>query len=446
MVNARRSGSAPRILRGQLALLAALFAAPAAGAETLDRTLLKQAPRVIAYLKEHGTKNVGVLKFRVKKGDEAASDRVGPLNLNLAGRLEIALVLATDLKQPLGIIRNADAVAATLPGANHLTKPGRQALFHGRYPLAWGDQQVEPDAFLTGVAVVSSDRKQMTVGIMAFGKDGEKLDNVAQFTASTDAPTLAEAGESFLIRGAFDAGQADVVHEKVVASAVQVKASPATTPLRDPSAPVTLEIRYDGRPVPIEIREGKAEVREPGERQNVAFVIRKVDRTPDKYGVVLLVNGVNTLYKEQTAPEHASKWVLGPDHRETVVSGYQTGAKSAEAFRVLSSAESKTNAMHYGPAAGTITLVAFREKTREVAAPPLDDEGEDLIALSRGMLPPEQPKTLAALKFRLREGAGQGGSRGLIVAGETLGAAARTVEFQAESTPVMSATITYYKP
>jgi hypothetical protein len=451
MDTSQRSETRPRAIPGRLALLAALVAGTgwgpiAAGDDTLDRALLKQSPRVIGYLKEHGSKNVGVLKFRVKKGDAAASDHVGPLNLNLAGRLEIALVLANDLKEPLGIIRNADAIAATLPGANHLTKPGRQALFRGRYPLAWGDAQVKPDAFLTGVAVISPDQKQMTVGIMAFGKDGEKIDNVAQFTASTDAPTLAEAGESFLIRGAFDAGQAEEVREKVVASVVKVRASPATTPLRDPSAPVALEIRYDGKPVPLEIRNGQAEVREPIADQKVTFVLRKVDKTPDKYGMVLLVNGVNTLYKEQTAPLHAGKWVLGPDQREALISGYQTGANSAEEFRVLSSAESTTNAVHYGPAVGTITLVVFREKKAAAAPPPLDDEGEDLAALSRGVLPPEPPKTLAALKFRLREGAGLGTSRGLIVEGENIGAATRTVEFQAEATPVMSATITYSKP
>ena len=451
METSRGSGTGRRNILGRLALLAALVAGQGAEAlgddhDTLDRALLKQAPRVIGYLKEHGSRNVGVLKFRVKKGDAATSDHVGPLNLNLAGRLEIALVLANDLKDPLGIIRNADAVAATLPAANHLTKPGRQALFRGRYPLAWGDAQVEPDSFLTGVAVVSPDRKKLTVGIMAFGKDGEKLDNVAQFTASTDAPTLAEAGESFLIRGAFDSGRTEEVREKVVASVVTVNASPATTPLRDPSAPVGLEIRYDGKPVPLEIRNGQAEVCEPTADQKVTFVLRKLDKTPDKYGVVLLVNGVNTLYKEQTAPQHAGKWVLGPEHRETVVSGYQTGAKSAEAFRVLSSAESKSNAVHYGPAAGTITLVVFREKKSADVAPPLDDEGEDLAALSRGVLPPERPKTLAALKFRLREGAGQGTSRGLIVEGQEIDAKIRTVEFQAEATPVMSATITYYKP
>ena len=49
----------------------------------------------------------GVLKFRVKKGEEPVSDRVGTLNLDLAARLEISvLVLATDIKAPVGIIHD----------------------------------------------------------------------------------------------------------------------------------------------------------------------------------------------------------------------------------------------------------------------------------------------------------------------------------------------------
>jgi hypothetical protein len=213
-------------------------------------------------------------------------------------------------------------------------------------------------------------------------------------------------------------------------------------------APVALEVRYDNQPVPLEFRAGKAEVREPGEDQKVSFVIRKRDRTPDRYGVVLLVNDVNTLDKEQVAPLHARKWILGPDHRESVILGYQTGERTAEAFRVLSSEESRTNAVHYGPAAGTITLVVYRERKARDAAPPLDldDEGEDLAALSRGVLPPERPQTLEALRFRLREGAGLDDSRGLIVQGSRIDAAIRKVEFLADPTPVMSATITYYKP
>src|SRR5208337_4408329 len=171
----------PGVLFAALGLV--LLAAPGARpSDTLDRELLKNAPRIIHYLKDHGYKNVGVLKFRVKKGDEPIGDHAGPLNLNLAERLEIALVLADDIRNPIGVIHGASAVAATLPGANHLTKSGRQALFRGLYSLAWGDQKVEADAFLTGVVVVSPDLGQMTVGIMAFGKDGEALEKVVDFT------------------------------------------------------------------------------------------------------------------------------------------------------------------------------------------------------------------------------------------------------------------------
>src|SRR3954469_24886197 len=112
----RRSGAGPRDDRARLVLRAALFvglvAGRAAGEETLDAALLREAPRVLGYLKGQGYKNVGVLKFRVKKGEQPLSDRVGTLNLNLAARLEIALVLATDIKAPLGIIHDASAVAA----------------------------------------------------------------------------------------------------------------------------------------------------------------------------------------------------------------------------------------------------------------------------------------------------------------------------------------------
>ena len=171
--------------------------------------MLKNAPKIIRYLKDHGYKNVGVLKFRVKKGDEPVSDHVGTLNLNLAARLEIALVLANDIKAPLGIIHDASAVAAKIPGANHLNEPGRQRLVPGRATRWPGAiEQVEPDAFLTGVAQVSPDLKTVTVSILAFGRDGGKLEKVADFTATTDPPTLTEAGESFVLtRGPFDGGQ-----------------------------------------------------------------------------------------------------------------------------------------------------------------------------------------------------------------------------------------------
>ena len=141
--------------------------------------MLKQAPRVIRYLKGHDYKNVGVLKFRVKKGDEAATDSAGPLNTNLARRLEVALVLANpnDADKQVAIIRDASKVASNLRGANHLTKEGRIVLFEGKYALPWGDQEVRADAFLTGVVALSVDGQKASVGILAFGKDA-KLENL----------------------------------------------------------------------------------------------------------------------------------------------------------------------------------------------------------------------------------------------------------------------------
>ena len=63
-------------------------------ADELDRLLLKHAHSILETLKEKGHKSVGVLKFRVKKGEEPATDRAGTLNMRLAEKLEMALVLA----------------------------------------------------------------------------------------------------------------------------------------------------------------------------------------------------------------------------------------------------------------------------------------------------------------------------------------------------------------
>jgi hypothetical protein len=154
------------------------------GLPSLEKALLQQAPQIIKYLRENNYQNVGVLKFRVKKGQERASDSAGPLNLNLANRLEVALVLAAPSKaeKPIGIIHNASAVAAKLKGANHLTKEGREALFEGRYALPWGDQEVSADVFLTGVVAFDKDMQSMNVGIGAFDKSAE-LKKVCSFEA-----------------------------------------------------------------------------------------------------------------------------------------------------------------------------------------------------------------------------------------------------------------------
>jgi hypothetical protein len=76
----------------------------------------------------------------------------------------------------------------------------------------------------------------------------------------------------------------------------------------------------------------------------------------------------------------------------------------------------------------------------------LDDDAEDLAAVFRSRLPEKQPSNLAALKQQLRSGSGGDATRGLMVEGEKIDAAVRMLTFTPEPTPLMVATITYYRP
>src|SRR5262245_57104107 len=133
----------------------------------LERALVRQAPEVIKKLREKGYKNVGVLKFLATKEGEQWSDNVGTLNTLLAQRLELALMLANKPSDPVGIIENASAVAQTIPQASHRSKDARLKLFTARYPLAWGSQKVEPDAFVTGAVRVSGELTLLAMKLMA---------------------------------------------------------------------------------------------------------------------------------------------------------------------------------------------------------------------------------------------------------------------------------------
>jgi hypothetical protein len=61
---------------------------------------------------------------------------------------------------------------------SHLTKKGRAQCFTKTYPLAWGQELVTPDAFLTGVVEVAADLHEMRVLIAAFARNGDKLEKV----------------------------------------------------------------------------------------------------------------------------------------------------------------------------------------------------------------------------------------------------------------------------
>lgn len=453
-----------RFLRFVVAPIVTLLAfAPATFAQSLDYQLMKHAPRIIERLREKDCKNVGVLKFRVKKGDGPVSDRVGSLNMLLADRLEVALALANPHApaRQINLIRNASAVAANTPGASHLSEEGRARLFAQRYPLAWGDEQVSPDAFLTGVVLVDANLRRMTVGILVFDRRGGKPERAIDlFTATPDPATLGEIGESFHLRGLFDEGAVKLSQEqaaqKAVEQAADVKSSEARHPLDDPAAPVTLDVFYDGLPVAIQFEGGKARVPEPREGQKVSLTIGR-NGAKDRLALVVKVNGENTLFRERVRDLDCRKWILEPNRNSLTIEGYQMSDHRREDFRVLSQAESESREIDYGVDAGQISITVFREKSNGGAAEPApalpdlnaDPEEplpDDLAALSRGVFPAQPPRNPAALKAQLRDGARRGGSRGLIAEGEQSEHKIRTVEFQADPVPLMSATVTYYRP
>lgn len=432
-------------------------------ADDLERQLMKAAPDILKSLQSQGCQNVGTLKFRVKRGNDSATDRMGELNQRLADKLELALILANKVQSPIGVVRNASKTAATIPHASHLTADGRRRLFTAEYALAWGDTKVVPDVFLTGVAVISPDLRTMTVGVMSFDRSLD-LVKVGQFDVKPDLEDLLDSGESFSVRGVFDgaslAKTADDRMDDATALAaknsVLVRAEtenvrrPTQSRLHplsphNPSALISLEALYDNHRQPIEFRDGGAFVAEPTERQKVSFRVRRAGPGRTRLGIVLKVNGENTLYRQRLPDAQCNLWVLEPNHAALDIRGFLLDSKLTQEFRVLSRAESAARELDYGEFAGTISISVFQERSgpSQLASHSiLSDEAEDFAILNRCAFPLKTPATLGALKAQFSESV----TRGLIVQGETMDLEVKTVQFTRDIVPALTATIRYYQP
>ena len=446
-------------------ITAALFGTTVSSAQTITEGMQQQIPSMIQFLNDQQLKNVGVLKFRVRKaGSKEVSDRVGPINSLLADRLELGLILANPFEesQQLNIIEGASDQVAKISDANHLDELGRKRLFEQEYQLAWGDETVRADAFLTGGVVLNPDNVTAKVVLLCVRRNGQEAEQIGKvFTAQLDAQSLTESGASFVLRGAFDNQtpakpspgsdafeQAQQQKQQVVLKeVVRVKSQQAEFPLNDSSAPMRLEIRYDGQVMPLEMRDGEAFVREPREGQNVELVLIRNPAAVGRLGAVLKVNGENTLYRSTIRDLDAPKWIFSPRHQRTVVRGYQLDKNRIDKFKILSDEESQVRAIDYGRHVGQIQLTVFQELTgpdpQEFV---LDEDEEDLVAMFRGVHPPQQPQNLSALKHQIRlAGKTNPQTRGIIVGGENDQNKINIVKFKPDPTPAMSATVTYYK-
>ena len=440
----------PKII-GFLALAAFIGNPLIVRAESIERELYRRAPDMIKTLKDKGYKNVGVLRFLVKKGDEKPTTLAGTLNLDMANRVAIALILQNNAEPPLGILRDANAGAAKIPGASHLTKEGREKLFAARYPLAWGSAQVAPDAFVTGIVKISKDLAKMTVDFTIVNKDKGLIENAFKSIEGTTEPcNLAEAGESFHLRGLFDKGQLAKADPVVAAQeASKVKEKLVSFPLDTLAAPpVTLDILYDNEKVPLNIEAGTARVKEPKEGQKVAFVLSRNANVKGRYKMVLKVNGLNTVGKERFPDLRCRGWVLENNTDSIKIEGFQMDDNSAEQFTALSRAVSRDKEVYYGDNVGTITLTVFAENLSK-ETPPVEAvnkslEKENVLAVQFGAFPTGEAKTLDSLQTKLRGTVSV--SRGLIEGGNHIPFQVNTVNFVPEPTPIMSVVISYYRP
>jgi hypothetical protein len=419
-------------------LLAWMIAPFPTRADNIDENLLKEGRKLFQTLKERNWNNVGVLKFRVKKGDRDATFEAGLLNANMATRLEYALVLENSNDNPIGITRDASRVAAGLlkvdKKSSYLDADYRQKLFGLNYPLAWGKNAVKVDAFLTGMVVLGRDFRKTTVLIEAFDVKNNKIEELLRFTVETDRSILADSGESFsLVKRGDDADANDVAIEDVSArNEGKVKAASTSV-----DSLVGLEIYYNDQLQQLIADPGTGEKRvpEPKEGAKVHFVLR--NKSAEKLAVVLRVNGLNTLNKEgpERQIDRCTRWILAP-RKEYAIRGFYLPDNSIEAFKVASPA----GLVALDPQKiGLIELAVFRES--EVGDLLATKQQTNLRGLALG---DSRPATVTDLQKMIRKSWGPAATKGLIMPGEVR--PGQVIETDEVKNPIFAGlmTIRYY--
>ena len=343
-----RSSNSCWLGRSLASVLVAGFALAFCGtawADNLDEELIKQSKKIMADLRSHDYKNVAILKFTVARPNTYATYDAGLINANLANRLENALILASDVDHPIGITRNAGAIAAQAVIRKEIGLPstadGRRSLFKLEYPLAWGTKKVSVAAFLTGVVKVSADMKETTLIVQAFDKkDPADLRTIAIVTVATDRSILSDLGQSFLVRRSINNSD-DTQDKEAIDSAASlekqkpVKVEADKTPVSDL---VELKVYYDQQPIDFETNPnnlGAMRVTEPKEKQKIHFTLK--NKSDKRLAVALRVNGQNTTVDDEDnlQPIEYTKWVLEPGKEYTVRGYYDKDGKTVKAFSVV---------------------------------------------------------------------------------------------------------------
>jgi hypothetical protein len=320
-----------------------------ARADRLDMQLNKEMPRIIDYLKDKGYKNVGILRFRVQKGNRDARFDNAPLNGNLASRLENLLVIHVGPggKPAFGVIHDAgNNAAAQKVGSWFSNRAERMKLFDIQLPLAWGSSKVNAEAFLSGTVKTSADLKKTTVMIGCFDRANPTLKQVHQFTIATDRNLVRDLGYSWTLTaaqrkalvarrsddnlddGIIESGKGNEgrTDQEKPRKSQPGQASPASI------AGIELKMMVDGKE--WDIREAGAggdgprwqlECPPPGKK--IVFLLKNT--SSKRLGVVVKLNGVSTVNQQTEASEGCRKWVIPAGKTYDIDGFYMLGQSQA---------------------------------------------------------------------------------------------------------------------
>jgi hypothetical protein len=419
----------------------------AARADALDQRLFDEMPTIIKKLEKEGIKagsNVGVLRFRVQRGSDRPSFKL-PLCGSMASRIENLFVmgdpkhLARDEKEALGVIHDAGAVATRHKVASWYSKPdARKKLFELTYPLAWGEEKVKPDVFLTGLLKTTPDMKTTTVTIQYFTPKSTKLEELTTFTFKSDRDIAREFGYSFAIpskaraqlvtrRSAKGEDVDDLTFEDLPKQDQQdkkddkdpeteKKQDPDRKPERKPAGKkpkqdttakpdsvggVQVLMLVNDKAVPIrQTTDGDPimwQVTSPAPGKTVSFRLR--NNSARQLGVVLRLNGASTFDEQRDTPEKCQKWMINSGKSNLIEGFYRLigdgeGRKKVQILpiKVLVGEDAKRARDVYLDKAGLIEVDVFEEGNEE----------QRLTVSARG-LPPSREQKMRESYVSLRD-------------------------------------------
>ena len=440
----------------------------------LESQLLAQVEQLVSQLQEAGVENIGVLKFAVRnRFQQEFPGNKGYLNRRLTEKTEVALALAkTNGKQEIRLIANATDIASQIPGATHLRDvESRDRLFTRNYPLAWqmenGSKEARPDAFLFGVAEISDDLRKMTISLSAFLREDlrnglrheSEFISTGDFQVDIDIDDLLASGEGYALNSRGESNRREQVFKNALKGRQGARQK---HPFKSPDRPLELEILYDGRPQKLlyfntgEVNDPGAYLREPTPEQKVEFRIkRRNSNDRNRYGILLRVNGTNTLLKQRLPDNRCALWVSEPEQPMILVSGFQlsTGTNGKRLpFTVLGAKESLDLLSFYGSDLGLISMTVFAEAD-EVELRETDvEESRDLRlhTIKKSTIPKKTAANRSMFGKSLTDQIlAQTSTRGAISVDEDVApekSATRDVKFRRATIPVFAASVRYYKP